>query len=126
MRDRAAGSATNFGPPVNGRLLSAGDRMSNTQMKQHADAQFRKLPGAEAGNDARPEYEAAADALADKIARLKELRLARDAAEQAAPPKPVAGKKPGKKNSKTKRPALSSGLSLADWLKDRHAGGHKN
>jgi hypothetical protein len=95
--------------------------MSNNLIKQRADAQFRKLPGVEDDNNAQSEYEAAADALAAKIARLKELRLARDAAELTAPPAaPV--KKIRKKKTQKKRPATS----LSDWLKNRNAGGHNS
>jgi len=56
--------------------------------------------------------------------RLKELRLARDAAEQAAPAIPAkkAGKKNSKKNGKEKRPAVS----LSDWLKNRQVAGHSH
>lgn len=91
--------------------------MSNILIKQRTDAQFRKLPGVEAGKNARLEYEAAADALAAKIARLKELRLARDAAARAAPPAAPVKKFRNKKKQK-KRAAVS----LLDWLKSRHVG----
>jgi hypothetical protein len=83
---------------------------------QRAQPKFKKLPGIEAGNDARSEDEAAAGALADKIARLKELRLARDAAARAAP-RPAPVKKGRNKKKQKKRPAVA----LADWLKNRHA-----
>jgi len=95
--------------------------MSNNLIKQRADAQFKKLPGIEEGKSAQSEYEAAADALSAKIAGLKELRLARDAAAlAAAPAAPV--KKVRKKKSQKKRPAVS----LSDWLKSRHTGGHNS
>jgi hypothetical protein len=83
---------------------------------QRTHAKFRKLPGVEDANNARSEDEAAADAVADKIARLKELRLARDAAARAAPP-PARVKKGRDKKKQKKRPAVA----LADWLKSRHA-----
>jgi hypothetical protein len=95
--------------------------MTNNLIKQRADAQFKKLPGAEDGKSAQSEYEAAADALSTKIARLKELRLARDAAALAAPPA-VPAKKVRKKKKQAKRPAVS----LSDWLKNRNAGGHNS
>lgn len=81
---------------------------------QRAQPKFKKLPGLEDGNDARSEDEAGA--LADKIARLKELRLARDAAARAAP-QPAPAKKGRAKKKQKKRPAVA----LADWLKNRHA-----
>jgi hypothetical protein len=108
--------------------------MSNNLIKQRADAQFRKLPGVKDGdgaknrahNSAQSEYEAAADARTVKIARLKGLRLARDAAELAAPPA-VPVKKAGK-NKKQKIQKLRTkqdkgpALSLFDWMKSRQVG----
>jgi hypothetical protein len=81
---------------------------------QRAQPKFKKLPGADDGNNARSEDEAAA--LANKIARLKELRLARDAAAHAAP-RPAPVKKLRNKKKQKKRPAVA----LADWLNSRHA-----
>jgi len=78
--------------------------------KAAADAQFRKPPRPRRHVD----YEIAAAELAAKLARLKQLRLARDAAALAAPPKPAPAKKARRKK---KRPALS----LSDWMKNRHA-----
>ena len=91
--------------------------------KRRADAHFSKLPGVEDGKTIMTESEAVAAAVAAKSARLKELRLARDAAEQAAPA--VAVKKAGKKtdkNGKKKRPTVS----LSDWLKNRQVAGHSH
>jgi len=92
--------------------------MSNNQMKQRANDKFKKLPGMENSKNARSEYEVRADALTAKIARLKALRLARDAAILAAPPAAPVKKKAGKKK---KRPAASPAASLSDWLKNHHA-----
>jgi hypothetical protein len=93
-------------------------------IKQRAGAQFKKLPGVEADKPVMSEHEAAADARDAKTARLKELRLARDAAALAAPPTPAAPKKKKKTSKKKKRTERSPALSLSDWLKNRHAGGH--
>ena len=67
-----------------------------------------QLPGVDVGKTIMTESEAVAAAVAAKSARLKELRLARDAAEKAAPAIPVkkAGKKNGKKNGKKKPPPV--------------------
>ncbi|MGA8496487.1 MAG: hypothetical protein WB764_13475 [Xanthobacteraceae bacterium] len=102
--------------------------MSDSLIKRRADAHFSKLPGVDVDKTIMTEAEAVAAAVAAKSVRLKELRLARDAAEQAAPA--LAVKKAGKKNSrkndkpngKTKRPAVS----LSDWLKNRQAAGHSH
>lgn len=98
--------------------------MTDSLTKRRADAHFSRLPGVDDGKTIMTESEAVAAAVAAKSARLKELRLARDAAEQAAPAIPVkkAGKKNGKQNGKKKRPAVS----LSDWLKNRQAAGHSH
>ncbi len=93
--------------------------MSSISIKQRAEAQFRKSPGREDVNSVQSDYDAAADALTAKIARLKELRLARDAAALAAPPPKKTGKSK-KQNKRTKRKKLP-GLSLLDWMKSRQA-----
>jgi len=105
--------------------------MSSYSIRQRANAQFRTLPGAEDGNganDAQSDFEIAADALEAKIARLKELRLARDAAALAAPP-PAPVKKAGKKKMQKSRKKQKTqktqqertGISLLDWMKNRQA-----
>ncbi len=96
--------------------------MSSISIKQRAEAQFRKSPGLEDGNAVQSDYEAAADALTAKIARLKELRLARDAAALAAPPPPKKTGKSKKPSKRTKRKKLPS-VSLLDWMKSRQIGG---
>jgi hypothetical protein len=94
----------------------------NNQINPRAKDKFKKLPGMENGDNARSEYEVRADALTAKIARLKALRLARDAAVLAAPPAPVK-KKASKKKAikKKKRAPVSPAASLTDWLKNHHA-----
>jgi hypothetical protein len=89
--------------------------MSDSLIKRRADAHFGKLPGVEDGKTIMTEAEAVAAAVAAKSARLKELRLARDAAEQAAPA--IAATKTARKK---KRPAVL----LSDWLKNRQLAGH--
>jgi hypothetical protein len=98
--------------------------MLDSLIKRRADAHFSKLPGVDDGKTIMTESEAVAAAVAAKSLRLKELRLARDAAEQVAPAIPVkkVGKKNSKKNGKEKRPAVS----LSDWLKSRQAAGHSH
>jgi len=102
--------------------------MSDSLIKRRADAHFSKLPGVDIGKTITTESEAVAAAVAAKSARLKELRLARDAAAQAAPVIAVkkaakkTAKKNGEKNDKKKRPAVS----LSDWLKNRQVAGHSH
>jgi hypothetical protein len=100
----------------------AGGSMSSISIRQRVEAQFRKSPGRHDGNGVQSDYEAAADALSAKTARLKELRLARDAAALAAPPPPKKTGKSKKPNKRTKRKKLA-GVSLLDWMKSRQIGG---
>src|SRR5580704_799249 len=98
--------------------------MMDSLIKRRADAHFSTLPGVDDRKTIMTESEAVATAVAAKSARLKELRLARDAAEQAAPAIPAkkAGKQSSKQTAKKKRPAVS----LSDWLKNRQAAGHSH
>lgn len=75
--------------------------MADDSKKNAANNQFRKLRQAEEGKRAMTEYENNAIASRAKTARLRALRLARDAEEAAAaalaPPAPVKKKKAAKK-----------------------------
>jgi len=89
--------------------------------RDRAEARFNKA--AKAADDARTgkkDRDAAAKAVLDNMAKLRALRLAREAAE---PPRPAAAaKKPrGKmaKQSEGKAPAL------ADWLSAQQSGGRR-
>jgi hypothetical protein len=79
-----------------------------------ADARFNR-PGAA---KTRSDYDIAAKAVLDNMAKLKALRLAREAAE---PPRPAAVKKTRAKSKKSgeKAPAL------ADWLASQQSGGRR-
>jgi hypothetical protein len=84
--------------------------------RNRADARFNKTAGAKSG---RTDADIAAKAVRDNMARLKALRLAREAAE---PPPPAAAKKPRTKSSDksdAKAPALS------DWLAGQQSGGRR-
>ena len=75
--------------------------MADDPKKHAANKEFKKARQAEDGKRAMTDYENAAVASRAKTARLKALRLARDAEEAAAaalaPPKPVKKKKAAKK-----------------------------
>jgi hypothetical protein len=88
--------------------------------RERADARFNKT--ARAADDAKTGKagrDAAAKAVTDNMARLKALRLAREAAEPArsATVKKTRAK-PGKKSAE-KAPAL------ADWLAGQQSGGRR-
>jgi hypothetical protein len=87
--------------------------------RNRADARFNKM--ARAANDAhsgKTERDAALKAVTDNMAKLKALRLAREAAE---PPRPATVKKTRAKAKKSgeKAPALS------DWLAGQQSGGRR-
>ena len=77
--------------------------LADNSNKTAANSQFRKLKQAEDGKRAMLEYESTAAANRAKTARLKALRLARDAEEAAAalaaPPPPPKKKKAAKKKT---------------------------
>lgn len=70
--------------------------MNSDQARVRAEASFKKEERAREGAKAWNEYEAGVRATHEKTARLRELRLAKEAAEKAAPP----GKKPGKSSAR--------------------------
>ena len=87
--------------------------------RNRADARFNKA--ARAADDARSgktERDAALKAVTDNMARLRALRLAREAAE---PPRPAAVKS---KRATSNKPA-EKGPALADWLANQQSGGRR-
>jgi hypothetical protein len=79
---------------------------------------------AEDGKKAMAEYEASAAATRAKTEKLKALRLAKEAAEAAAPKPPAKTKakaKLGVKSTKEKKAAPEGKLS--DWLEDQSDSG---
>ena len=86
------------------------------QDRNRADARFNKSSHGKTG---KTEQEIAAKAVLDNMARLKALRLARDAAE---PPRPTVTKSARSKSPKKpeeKTPALG------DWLAGQQSGGRR-
>ena len=87
---------------------------------KRADARFNKA--AHAANEAKTvksDRDIAAKAVLDNMAKLKALRLAREA---AAPPAAV---KKTRAKSSAKKTAAEKGPALADWLAGRQSGGHR-
>jgi hypothetical protein len=86
--------------------------------RDRAEARFNKA--AKAADDAKTgkkDRDATAKAVLDNMARLKALRLAKEAAEPAAAVKKPRGK--SVKQSGAKAPALS------DWLSSQQSGGRR-
>ena len=86
--------------------------MADDPSKMRAEIRARQ---AEDGKKAMAEYEASAAATRVKTEKLKALRLAKEAAEQAAP-KPAAKTK-AKPGAKKKKKGPEGKLS--DWLEDQ-------
>ncbi len=85
-----------------------------------ADARFNKAT--HTPNDAKTgktERDAALKAVTDNMAKLRALRLAREAAE---PPRPAAV--PKKARAKPKQPG-EKGPALSDWLAGQQSGGRR-
>lgn len=89
--------------------------MADKSNKNEATAQFAKLQRANDAKKATSEYEAEAVALRAKTARLKALRLARDA---AAPTPPAAAPK--------RKAKKKSAGSLSDWLDGQSKEGRRS
>jgi hypothetical protein len=87
--------------------------------KDTANAEFKKAQRAEDGKSAMAEYEAQAAAQREKTARLRALRLARDAAMPVPPPKAAAKKKSPKSGK-------GSSGKLSDWLDDQQKSGRNS
>ena len=95
--------------------------MADEPNKMRAEIRARQ---AEDGKKAMAEYEASAAATRAKTEKLRALRLAKEAAELAAPKPPAktkakakAGAKAGAKSAKTKKKVADG--KLADWLDDQ-------
>jgi hypothetical protein len=87
--------------------------------RNRADARFNKA--ARAANDARTgksDRDVATKAVLDNMAKLKALRLAREAA--APPPVPT----PKKARAKSKK-SDEKGPALSDWLTGQQSGGRR-
>ncbi len=97
--------------------------MAENSRKDVAQAQFAKLQRADDAKRAMADYEAAAVAMRAKTARLRALRLAREAELAAATP--AAAAPAAKKTKAAKKPKGAKG-TLADWIKAREASGHNN
>ena len=91
-----------------------------TEDRNRADARFNKA--ARAANEAKTgktDRDVSSKAVLDNMARLKALRLAREAAE---PPRAPAAKKTGAKSPK--KPAEKA-PALSDWLAGQQSGGRR-
>jgi hypothetical protein len=89
--------------------------------RERADSRFHKT--ARAADDAKSgksERDAAAKAVIDNMAKLKALRLAREAAE---PPRPTTAAK--KTRAKSEKKSGKKAPALAEWLAGQQSGGRR-
>ena len=87
--------------------------------RNRADARFNKAARAATGaKTGKTDRDVAAKAVLDNMAKLKALRLAREAAEP-----PAAVKQPRAKSSAKK--TAEKGPALADWLAGQQSGGRR-
>jgi hypothetical protein len=84
--------------------------------RNRADARFNKVRTGKAGNT---EQDVASKAVLDNMARLKALRLAREAAE---PPRPAATVR---KASAKKKKSVEKAPALSEWLAGQKNGGRR-
>ena len=81
---------------------------------------------AQEGASAMAQYEAEGRALREKTARLRELRLAREAAEgKSAPAKKAPAKKAGAPAKKAGKAVKKKAVPLSDFLDGQQKGGHR-
>ena len=92
--------------------------MADEPNKMRAEIRARQ---AEDGKKAMAEYEASAAATRAKTEKLKALRLAKEAADEAAPKPPAKTKAKAKPGAKKKKAAPEGKLS--DWLEDQSNSG---
>ena len=98
--------------------------MAENSGKNLAQAQFAKLQRANDAKQATADYEAEAVAVRAKTARLRALRLARDADLAAAATAAAAAKKT--KAVRKPKAAKAAKSAPADWTEAPEAGGHDN
>jgi hypothetical protein len=89
--------------------------------RDRAEARFNKA--AKAADDAKTgkkDRDASSKAVLDNMARLKALRLAKEAAE---PPRPAAAQK--KARGKPAKKTAGKAPALGDWLSSQQSGGRR-
>jgi hypothetical protein len=83
--------------------------------RSRADARFKKVNHVKAGKN---DQDVAAKAVLDNMARLKALRLAREATEPARTAAPV-------RKTASKKKATEKGPALSEWLAGQQNGGRR-
>jgi hypothetical protein len=89
--------------------------------RDRAPARADKTRSAEDAKSGKTERDAAAKAVLDNMARLKALRLAREAAE----PQRAPAKKAARKPSSTAKASNEKPVALSEWLASQQNGGRR-
>jgi hypothetical protein len=91
--------------------------------RNRADARSNKAAHeAHEAKNGKAERDAALKAVTDNMAKLKALRLAREAAE---PPRPAAKKARSKPKTSGEKASAEKGPALSDWLAGQQSGGRR-
>jgi hypothetical protein len=101
----------------------------NTNSKAGTDKENRVkrlAQQAEEGKKARADYEAEGRAVREKMAKLKALRLAKEAADQELADQQAALKPAVTKGGAKKKAAKEKAPPLSEWLKGRDGDGHRS
>jgi hypothetical protein len=98
--------------------------VNNSKNRDPNAARDKAAVRAMEGAKATAQYEAESQAVRDKTARLRALRLAKEAADQSAAAKAPAAPKKAAKAGK-KKPAKSE-ESLSEWLKTEDGAGRRS
>ncbi|MDB5551650.1 MAG: hypothetical protein JWL86_1634 [Rhizobium sp.] len=92
--------------------------------RNRADARFNKAArAASEAKTVKSDRDVATKAVLDNMAKLKALRLAREAAAPPVAPKKTRGKSSAVKSSGKK--TAEKGPALADWLAGQQSGGRR-
>jgi hypothetical protein len=92
--------------------------------RNRADARFNKAArAASEAKTVKSDRDVASKAVLDNMAKLKALRLAREAAAPPAAPKKARGKSSAVKSSGKK--TAEKGPALGDWLAGQQSGGRR-
>jgi hypothetical protein len=101
----------------------------NTNSKPGTDKENRVkrlAQQAEDGKKARADYEAEGRAVREKMAKLKALRLAKEAADKELADQQAALKPAATKGGAKKRTPKEKAPPLSEWLKGRDGDGHRS
>lgn len=97
--------------------------------RNRADARFNKAArAASEAKTVKTDRDVASKAVLDNMAKLKALRLAREAAAPPVAPKKARGKSSAVKSSAVKssgKKTAEKGPALADWLAGQQSGGRR-